>query len=575
MVPRGEVGLILAGIGLAEGILDDRYYGVLVAVVLLSTLIAPPWMRWRASRSRKRVARSRSISLEPQGGWLHRTAEEVELAAEPPEILAPQIGLEASIECAKARPGPRLLQWLSSVRLDQVDWNPELRDGFFALLRDGNERSWRFLEVTGLNSALLPALERALQERRRNPFELDPAGALRWAILADLNASITQGSDPALRVWERLEAKDVVRLAALARDAFDGQKNPAKLARRLAESVGLSDEEQELVAFLVAERHLLPAASARLPIRTEESVIELAVHLATRERADALYVLAVAENAMHIWERERLDELFNLVQEALGHADLVSPAAESLIRRREAETIEALWYLPGMVVRRRLETLPRRYLFAQSPEIIARHLKMTKTIPERLEVRLEAEPVSPLGNWLVHVAALDRKGLLASVAGALASHEVSVVEAFVSTWRNGVAVDVFRVEAPGAVDWDEVRASIGGRIASENGAPPIPIEGVVRIDNLASPWHTIVEVQAEDRRGLLYRVASALSRAGLQVHMATVSTVDETAVDIFYVTGRNGAKLDLRGERDLRLAFSGKRAVKWRLPWRLESETTT
>jgi [protein-PII] uridylyltransferase len=92
----------------------------------------------------------------------------------------------------------------------------------------------------------------------------------------------------------------------------------------------------------------------------------------------------------------------------------------------------------------------------------------------------------------------------------------------------------------------------------------------VRIDNLASPWHTIVEVQAEDRHGLLYRMAYALSQADLHVHMATVSTVGDVAIDIFYVTGRDGAKLDDQSERALRLAFGGKRSVRWRLPWNRE-----
>jgi Kef-type K+ transport system membrane component KefB/mannitol/fructose-specific phosphotransferase system IIA component (Ntr-type) len=42
MVPRGEVALIIAGIGLASGILDPRLFGVIVLMTLLTTLAAPP-----------------------------------------------------------------------------------------------------------------------------------------------------------------------------------------------------------------------------------------------------------------------------------------------------------------------------------------------------------------------------------------------------------------------------------------------------------------------------------------------------------------------------------------------------
>ncbi|OQY34606.1 MAG: sodium:proton exchanger [Spirochaetaceae bacterium 4572_59] len=42
MVPRGEVALIIAGIGIANGILDDSLFGVAIFMTLLTTLIPPP-----------------------------------------------------------------------------------------------------------------------------------------------------------------------------------------------------------------------------------------------------------------------------------------------------------------------------------------------------------------------------------------------------------------------------------------------------------------------------------------------------------------------------------------------------
>jgi fructose-specific phosphotransferase system IIA component len=42
MVPRGEVALIIAGIGLTAGILDDRLFAVIILMTLITTLAAPP-----------------------------------------------------------------------------------------------------------------------------------------------------------------------------------------------------------------------------------------------------------------------------------------------------------------------------------------------------------------------------------------------------------------------------------------------------------------------------------------------------------------------------------------------------
>jgi fructose-specific phosphotransferase system IIA component len=42
MVPRGEVALIIAGIGLAAGVLDNQIFGVVIVMTLITTLVAPP-----------------------------------------------------------------------------------------------------------------------------------------------------------------------------------------------------------------------------------------------------------------------------------------------------------------------------------------------------------------------------------------------------------------------------------------------------------------------------------------------------------------------------------------------------
>ncbi|MDR3337453.1 MAG: cation:proton antiporter [Treponema sp.] len=42
MVPRGEVALIIAGIGLASGVLDNQLFGVIILMTFVTTLAAPP-----------------------------------------------------------------------------------------------------------------------------------------------------------------------------------------------------------------------------------------------------------------------------------------------------------------------------------------------------------------------------------------------------------------------------------------------------------------------------------------------------------------------------------------------------
>jgi len=50
MLPRGEVSLVFASLGLSLGILSSGLYSALVTVVLLTTLATPAALRWRLSR---------------------------------------------------------------------------------------------------------------------------------------------------------------------------------------------------------------------------------------------------------------------------------------------------------------------------------------------------------------------------------------------------------------------------------------------------------------------------------------------------------------------------------------------
>lgn len=45
MVPRGEVGIIVASVGLSEGVIKADLYGVVVAMSILTTLVAPPFLK--------------------------------------------------------------------------------------------------------------------------------------------------------------------------------------------------------------------------------------------------------------------------------------------------------------------------------------------------------------------------------------------------------------------------------------------------------------------------------------------------------------------------------------------------
>jgi Kef-type K+ transport system membrane component KefB len=50
MISRGEVGLIVAGVGVSAGILEAEMFTIVVLMVLVTTLATPPLLRWAFAR---------------------------------------------------------------------------------------------------------------------------------------------------------------------------------------------------------------------------------------------------------------------------------------------------------------------------------------------------------------------------------------------------------------------------------------------------------------------------------------------------------------------------------------------
>lgn len=57
MIPRGEVGLIFAGIGKSLNVIDDATFSAVVIMVIVTTLDTPPVLKLTLARREKALAR--------------------------------------------------------------------------------------------------------------------------------------------------------------------------------------------------------------------------------------------------------------------------------------------------------------------------------------------------------------------------------------------------------------------------------------------------------------------------------------------------------------------------------------
>jgi Na+:H+ antiporter len=548
MVPRGEVGLIFATLGLNQHVFGQDVYAALLLVVLVTTVGTPPLLRARMLQLRSR-RRSESGGSSTAGVELLRVGESgfVELEAEPVPSDALLVALRAAAMSATSAPGASLLEWLDAFPPGPRRWDDEAREEFFSLLRLGTPQSWRLLTASGVLQRCLPELDDALAQRQPGALDLDPLAALQFQRLAGVHELLAADA-----AWSYVRP---VLLAALVLDACDDDTNEGVVvARRTVQRLDLGARVEQSVAALVGDSELLSAAARRTDALTEEAVLEIAVHLGSLEQSDALYLLTRA-SGVDERDRDRLDALLQLVRAALAHTDLVGRDAANEVERRRSE---AQRLAQSRVVRDRIAAAPRAYVLSQSPVELARQAVLCDPPLGRGDVRVSV--IEAAGGARVEIVARDRVGLLARATGVLLEANCSVAQALATTWGDGTALACYDVVASEVPSAEELRVAL--EEALDTPLVASPLEGVeVTFDDSGSPWHTRCTATAPDRPGVLHSLATAFAAADVNVHSAQITTDGASAVDHFGLTDRRGAKLDESAKsRILEVLATGHRA---------------
>lgn len=556
MLPRGEVGLIFAGIGLRAGVLDQSLYGALLVVVLVTTVLTPPLLRLRLNAQRKQVVPPAPVAAAPTR--VDVVDGVVTLSATPADHEAARVALDAAVATAAATPSGELLDWLSSAA-GRLRWTAAATGSLLTLLRAGNARSWRLLETTGALDALLPDLSGALERRRTDATELDPLRVFTWATVSRLHelAEGTTGDDAAADLHRSLEKPDLVVLAALVRDAAGDDPAPVAAARRLVQRLDLGAAAEQEVALLVGQPALLRAQIGRLDWLEPHRVLTLAGHLQTVERARALHLLTLASEDLDVVLRSRLDRLLATVETVLARPGLVGVEARNLLERQRRAAEQLVPPAARRTAVERLEHAPADWLVVSEPAALARGASLLDPSPRRGRPRVRVHSDGPHGGVVVEVACRDERGALARVASVVAAGGFAVEEAATATWADGVALMTFTLAPsatpPEAADLEEQLAlAWRGRVR-----PVLVPEAVVTFDQSSSPWHTICEVVAPDRLGLLAALASACTAAGTTIHAVRAVTERGVARDVFELTDGRGGKLTDTGEDALVRALTG------------------
>ncbi len=401
-------------------------------------------------------------------------------------------------------------------------------------------------------------------------------------VLLDHLEALEKAEDPRLQEFRRIASElkkpEVLKLAILFHDLGKGEghghvERGVTLAEAALTRMGLADHDIAGVMFLVAQHLSMAHIAERRDLDDERMIIDFARLVGDVDLLKMLYLLtyldinAVGPQVWTDWKGTLLWELF-----IKTHTILTRGVPEGEEEQRKAAALRAALVeelepeFGAEVVRQHLDLMPIRYVLTTASAKVAQHLQLIERVRrgEPVAVRWAGFPLA--GYSEVSVCAPGAPGRFAKVVGTLTANGINILSAQLFSRADGVFIRTFQVSdgRGAALDdetvWHRFARDLKGVVLDQMNvreliksrrrdllAKPISRGGEmhtrVEFDNVVSERYTVIDVRAQDRLGLLYVISSTLSDMDLDVALAKIATEMDQAVDVFYVTEKDGSKV--------------------------------
>jgi [protein-PII] uridylyltransferase len=459
--------------------------------------------------------------------------------------------------------------------------DPQAAQVFIDILARGRHAypTLTLMNETGLLGRYLPEFGRIVAQMQFNMYHsytVDEHTLRAVGVMADIMAGRLADDHPlAVSVAPKVQDVEAMFLAMLLHDTGKGGEGGQELAgarsaRSACERLGLPQPRVELIAWIVEHHLVMSDFAQKRDLGDPRTVADFVRIVQNPERMRMLLILTVADiravgpGVWNGWKGQLLRDLYN-ASEAVFRGGRVTDAEQ----HRKAAADAAREKLAAWTGDRRPELgdwigqMEDAYFTVFEPEEQYRHFELVHRAgglggaAASAEIRKDA-PVAE-----ITVAANDRRGLFADLAGVIAGVGANVVGARVYTSSAGQALDIFLVQdvagGPYGCDHPQALTRLIKALEAAGRGEPEKIEMVrrgdpgraaafavtpsVAVDNDASEAATVVEVSGRDRPGLLSELARTLAEAGLTTLSAHIDCYGERAVDAFYVSPVDGGKL--------------------------------
>lgn len=395
-------------------------------------------------------------------------------------------------------------------------------------------------------------------------------------------------------LFQKLERPFLLYLALLLHDVGkpEGHGNhavvSAELALRVAKRLGLDGSSTHTLR-LVIENHLLMASTSQRRDLDDPAVIrKFAKQVQNPETLGLLTLHTFVDS------QATSDKLWNGFKESLlwslhhKTVELMAGGTE-FVRAEEKQRELLMEEVQGMTppqfaaeeLHAHFGALPSRYFQIHSTRDVLDDLLLAHRFI-RLQTSDRENPLTPVVNWrdqpdrgcnAVKVCTWDRAGLFWKIAGSLSAAGLNILSAQIFTRSDGIVLDTFYVNdaktgvlaGPDqrdtfedvinrALTGEEVdfRALIARRKITRPAYQAYVGERMatrIGFDNDSSDTRTVIEIETEDRIGLLHAISKQLSELDLDISAAKISTERGAAIDSFYVREADATKVVAPGRQ--------------------------
>jgi [protein-PII] uridylyltransferase len=416
---------------------------------------------------------------------------------------------------------------------------------------------------------------------------------------------IWEAKTPAVEAYspllQQLERPFLLYLALLLHDTGkpEGHGNHsevgANIAMRVSRRLKLDGTATHVLRVLVENHLLMASLSQRRDLDDPLVIRNFATQIQNPETLSLLTLLTYSDaqaTSDKLWNGFKDALLWSLHNKALPLLTGGSEFIRAEEKQRELLMEEVMRLGNGSVSVEELEalfaTLPPRYFQIHTAREIFEDLLVAHRFM-RLQISEEDSPLTPVVNWhnepdrgynTVKVCTWDRAGLFTKIAGSFSAMGLNILSAQIFTRTDGIVLDEFFVtdaktgSLADRAQRDEFEKLLNKVLNSDeiDLKPLIARHKVTRpmyqaytgeqmptrihFDNEASEARTLIEIETEDRVGLLYGICEVLSEFDLDISAAKILTEKGAAIDSFYVREIDGGKiLDPERQKDIESAL--------------------